>query len=247
MIPHTVPVADVPRCVANFALENHLPIKVKDPDEVPVAKLVLPQRLKEMQELAQKRGGRCLSSDYVNNSTPLKWECGKGHTWQAVPGSLQQGRWCPKCVGRLKGDEALQQLQSIASAKGGECLAEKYEHGSVKLLWRCAEGHEWQAAAQYIRRGSWCHECAKKIQGPKRMGLAACKAAAIARGGQCLSNSYVNTDTKLLWKCGDCSHIWQSTPYSVVRLGTWCPKCKGKRAWATRRNREGKESELSEH
>jgi thiol-disulfide isomerase/thioredoxin len=238
VIPYTVEVTDVPRLVADFAQANGLFTEVTNPDEVAVAKFVLPERLKAMQALAKENGGRCLSSDYINNNTPLTWECDKGHIWRAVPGSIQQGSWCPKCAGRIKGADALQQLQRLAEAKGGECLAEKYENGSVKLLWRCAEGHEWLAAAQYIRGGSWCHECAKKTQGPKRMGLVVCQAAAAAHGGQCLSDTYSNTDTKMLWKCGDCGHEWKSIPYSVVRLGTWCPKCRGKRSWNTRRNRE---------
>lgn len=236
VIPHTVAVTNIPRLVADFAKENGFPAEVTNTDTVTVAKFVLPERLKAMQALAKVKGGRCLSSDYINNNTPLTWECDKGHIWRAVPGSIQQGRWCPKCAGRFKGAEALQQLQRIAEARGGKCLAEKFVNGSDKLLWRCAEGHEWRAAAQYIRGGSWCHECAKKIQGPKRMGLAACQEAAAAHGGKCLADTYINADTKMLWKCGDCGHEWSSIPYSVVRLGTWCPKCRGKRSWNTRRN-----------
>lgn len=237
VIPHTLAPTDVPRLVADFAQANGLSVNFTNPDDVAVAKFVLPERLKAMQALAEKKGGRCLSVDYVNSNTPLKWECDKGHIWRAVPGSIQRGSWCPKCAGRFKGNEALQQLQRIAEARGGECLAERYDKGSVNLLWRCAEGHEWWAAAQNIRGGSWCHECAKKTMGPKRMGLDVCHAAAASHGGECLSDIYVNTDTKMQWKCGDCGHVWDAIPYTVVRLGTWCPKCKGKKSWNTRRSR----------
>jgi predicted Zn-ribbon and HTH transcriptional regulator len=170
----------------------------------------------------------------------LQWECNKGHTWKAVPGSIQQGSWCPRCAGRLKGAEALKQLHEIALARGGECLAESYTNGSTKLAWRCAEGHRWSSTANNVRGGSWCPQCAMKIKGPKRMGLAACQAAAAAQGGECLSDSYMNIDTKLLWKCGDCGYVWEAIPYTVVRLGTWCPKCRGKRSWVTRRSHENR-------
>lgn len=239
VIPHTVSASEIPCLVAEFAQANELHLKVTKPGEVAVAKFVLPEKLKVVQALAQKKGGQCLSVAYVNNNTPLLWECDKGHTWLAVPGSIQQGSWCPKCAGKLKGIDALKQLREIARARRGECLAEKYVIGSAKIPWRCNEGHEWESAANNIRSGSWCPECAKKIRGPKRMGLAACQVAAASRGGQCLSDTYVNTDTKMLWKCGDCGLEWKAIPYTVVRLGTWCPKCKGKRCWETRRNREG--------
>lgn len=237
VIPYTVQARDIPQFVANHAINVGLTLKVETPSQVIVADFVLPEKLQKMQELARQKSGRCLSTAYFNNNTPLMWECEKGHTWSAVPGSIQQGRWCPKCAGKLKGNEALEQLRSIAESRGGLCLAESYSDGGEKLPWRCAEGHEWNTSAHNIRSGSWCPECAMKIKGPKRMGLAVCQAAAIAHGGLCLSETYVNTDSKLRWKCGDCGHEWEAIPYTVVRLNTWCPKCKGKRAWEARRNR----------
>jgi len=237
VIPYSVPVGEISQLVAKFAHANEIPLRIEDPGEVVVADFVLTEKLNEMRARAQQNCGRCLSTAYINNHTPLLWECEKGHTWQAVPASIQQGSWCPTCVGKLNGADALQQLREIALAKGGECLAETYTNGNMKLPWRCAEGHRWDSTANSIRSGSWCPKCAMKIKGPKRMGLAACQAAASARGGQCLSDSYVNTDTKLLWRCGDCGFVWKAIPYTVVRLGTWCPKCKGKRAWEARRRR----------
>jgi len=32
-----------------------------------------------MQQVAKKRGGKCLSEKYVNAKTKLEWECRKGH------------------------------------------------------------------------------------------------------------------------------------------------------------------------
>jgi hypothetical protein len=70
--------------------------------------------LKDMQRAARSRGGRCLSSVYVNSYTPLQWqcarghrwrnsqtkvgwECGSGHRWFAIPNSVKRGSWCPEC------------------------------------------------------------------------------------------------------------------------------------------------------
>ena len=38
--------------------------------------------------IAQERGGRCVSSVYVNSMTKLTWECAKGHQWEAIPNSI---------------------------------------------------------------------------------------------------------------------------------------------------------------
>ena len=45
--------------------------------------------------------------------------------------------------------------------------------------------------------------------------------------GECLSNVYFNYITKLLWKCNK-GHIWSTTP-SIIKNGSWCPVCAGKK------------------
>jgi hypothetical protein len=51
----------------------------------------------KMREIAQERGGRCLSDIYTNVITPLSWQCMEGHTWEAMPVYIRKGRWCPEC------------------------------------------------------------------------------------------------------------------------------------------------------
>lgn len=234
VIPYTIPIDEVPEYVYRTVQERGLTIPMKRPDEVNVAEFVLPEKLEAMQQLAEQRGGTCLSTTYVNNNTKLRWRCAEGHEWEAVPGSIQQGSWCPICAGKLSPDDALCKLREIARAKGGSCLSDHYVEGRIKLQWRCAGGHEWNAAPNNIRGGNWCPICAKKVKGPKRLGLEVCQKAAFVKGGECLSMEYVNTSTKLQWRCAE-GHEWDAIPDSVVRLSTWCPRCKGKRIWETRR------------
>jgi len=53
--------------------------------------------LDNLKGLAKMKDGECLSDKYVNNSTSLRWRCGKGHLWEAIPSSIKRGSWCPKC------------------------------------------------------------------------------------------------------------------------------------------------------
>ncbi|CAG8779139.1 12671_t:CDS:1, partial [Acaulospora morrowiae] len=34
-------------------------------------------------DIAQERGGRCLSTKDVNSDFPMLWSCAKGHEWTA--------------------------------------------------------------------------------------------------------------------------------------------------------------------
>ncbi len=50
------------------------------------------------------------------------------------------------------------------------------------------------------------------------------RSAAAFRGGECLSDGFVEPYAKLTWKCHD-GHTFEMTPYTVLRGGHWCPKC----------------------
>ncbi|MBY9005684.1 MAG: hypothetical protein KGD63_02910 [Candidatus Lokiarchaeota archaeon] len=54
----------------------------------------------DMQRVASERGGWCLSENYVNNKTHLKWKCGDcNHKWWATPHSIMHSdSWCPQCA-----------------------------------------------------------------------------------------------------------------------------------------------------
>ncbi len=54
--------------------------------------------IRDMQELASSRGGQCLSTEYVDTKTKLKWKCAFGHEWEATSRLLKAGHWCPGCA-----------------------------------------------------------------------------------------------------------------------------------------------------
>lgn len=52
------------------------------------------------------------------------------------------------------------------------------------------------------------------------------KMAAKFRGGECVSDTMVKGDlhTPLKWRCHD-GHLFEATPYTVLKAGHWCDKC----------------------
>ena len=53
--------------------------------------------IKDIQNIAISRKGKCLSTEYTNYDTKLQFECKNKHVWEASFDSLKSGRWCPKC------------------------------------------------------------------------------------------------------------------------------------------------------
>jgi nucleoside-diphosphate-sugar epimerase len=54
--------------------------------------------LNDMKELALWRGGQCLSREFKDPKTKMRWKCGLGHEFEATPRLLLAGHWCPDCT-----------------------------------------------------------------------------------------------------------------------------------------------------
>jgi len=176
----------------------------------------------ELRSIAQKQSGKCLSDVYVSNQTKLLWECTEGHQWKAVPNSIKNGAWCPYCANKRNGERQkndIREIQKMAVKLGGRCLSENYIDIHTKLLWECAEGHQWEATANNVKRGTWCPYCAHTVT----LTIEEMCQIAEKRGGKCLSETYHNAHTKLLWECSK-GHRWKAAPGKIKR-GTWCPYC----------------------
>ena len=57
-------------------------------------------------------------------------------------------------------------------------------------------------------------------------GLQIAHKIATLNGGKCLSDKYINVDTKMLWQC-DKKHTWNADLYHIKNRNQWCPECGG--------------------
>ena len=88
------------------------------------------------------------------------------------------------------------------------------------MTWECQELHIWDARFDWMKHdNSWCPYCAGKFNN----SIELCRAIAIARGGICLSDEYINNKTKMKWKCRQ-KHEW-NTNFDSIKRGSWCPSC----------------------
>ncbi len=180
----------------------------------------------DMRELAKSRGGRCLSLEYINYKTKLKWQCGCGHEWEALPSNIIKGTWCPLCARKSNAEKKrldINEMHRIAKSRNGKCLSTTYIDSTIKLLWECELGHQWEATPNAVKRRTWCPVCARTKYSIEDMNQLASK-----RGGKCLSTIYRGVSHKLTWECIN-GHRWDAIPGSILN-GTWCPYCSGVRS-----------------
>ena len=180
--------------------------------------------IEDMQALARKRRGKCLSKRYVHNHTSLRWQCADGHTWKAMPSSIKRGSWCPACYDAQRGTNlrlTLGKMQRLANKHDGMCLSKAYVNTHTPLRWQCADGHTWKARPSNIKGGNWCPVCAKARMGPHRLTLGEMQRLAKKHGGGCLSKTYV-VRSPLRWQCADVIRGRPSHLVSSAEAGVRC-------------------------
>jgi len=61
--------------------------------------------------------------------------------------------------------------------------------------------------------------------GRPKFTLDFCQSIALTKNGKCLSLSYINKETPMLWECNICTNQWHATLGSIKNCHSWCPKC----------------------
>lgn len=128
--------------------------------------------------------------------------------------------------------------------KNTDIRPQEISYGSaVKVWWKCAFGHEWQASPNGRTRGSGCPECAKLQRMRTKIknivingGSLAVKNPDLAREWHPTKNGAltphdvsINSSRKVWWQCpNDQKHEWDAT-ISSRNSGRGCPICSGHR------------------
>lgn len=103
-------------------------------------------------------GGNCITTLETYKGTTAKIEriCEKGHKQQTHPHVLFDAKdHCKICLNKEK--LTIEQAREIAKQRGGKCLSTEYKNSAEKLLWECADGHQWETPLSSIKnKYSWC-------------------------------------------------------------------------------------------
>lgn len=174
-----------------------------------------------MKALAVARGGKCLSDEYVNIDSKLKWQCSHGHEWEAIAYSIKSGKsWCPTCSGKARWND--KDIRELAKQQNLECLSLNISNCDEQRLWKCLKcNDEFKSSLTKTRlRQTGCPRC-----GNRRKRLSDLQEAAKARGGILLSTQYLGMLKKHEWQCGTCNTRWWAKPNNIISSNTWCPHC----------------------
>jgi hypothetical protein len=148
--------------IRSFLINNNIEIKknVNSHDIDNIEATLSKHTISELSEIANAKGGKCLSSVYLGHVVPLKWECKEGHVWEARPNDIKRGHWCGICAGKkIDIDTINKRMKSF----GILCTSDTYYNEKGLLNWRCSYGHVFKDSwARVTKRSNKCLKCIQK-------------------------------------------------------------------------------------
>ena len=188
-----------------------------------------------------KNGNLILDDFSPGSEKKVWWVCEKKHEWQTSVANRVKGARCPYCFNR-KVLSGYNDLQTTNPGLAKEWNAERNEgltpsqvmQGTKKQVWwKCAEGHEWQAAIVDRNQGNGCPYCAnKKVKTGYNDLKTTDPDLALEWHPACNGNLLPTMVTrgshnKVWWQCAK-GHEWQAVIKSRAS-GIGCPYCSNKR------------------
>ncbi|MDD4930658.1 MAG: hypothetical protein PHG66_00695 [Candidatus Colwellbacteria bacterium] len=166
----------------------------------------------EMKKYASDNGGELLTETYTQSSDKYRWKCENNHVWTRTWTHMKHYQnWCYRC-----NCWNLEDIQAVAESRGEKCIECISGKGiSGRYLWMCYKGHTFETSGSIVYE-SKCAQCNK-------LSIEEMKQLAIGRGGECLSNVYINGRIPLKWRCCR-GHEWEALP-KHVKSNTWCRQC----------------------
>ncbi len=174
--------------------------------------------IEEMQTLAANKGGKCLSTEYINTRFKLEWQCAKNHIWFTTAYVIKGGFWCPICSNHAK--LTIENIHDLARKLNLTLLSTEYKNARTKMQWKCKNEHVFEKNVNSVKNNKGCAQCYGKL----RLNIEVCKIEADKNKGKCLSNIYINSKTKMTWQCKN-GHVWQAF-FRDIRRGNWCFDCR---------------------
>jgi hypothetical protein len=183
------------------------------------------ERMARLRLQTEQDGSRCLDDEWQGSRHFHRFRClrNASHEWRRTFADAARNSRCPHCVhrGRVLDKDGLQRLKNYCVSHGGDCLSLVYLGINHKHVFRCGEGHVWQATGHSLLvKNSWCSRCATREY---RLDMEDLRRVAQSRGGEVLSTQYLGYEELYQWRCAK-QHTWQAT-YRSVQGGVWCPQC----------------------
>lgn len=177
-----------------------------------------------LRKIAESKGGKLISTEYINGNTKLELEDKNGKRFFMRGTDLKRNHWSPYESSSVRDPEYhLNILRKIAESKGGKLISTKYINAHAKLEFEDSAGRRFFMAATDIKgkNGRWSGYESGNVYNNPEYHLNILRKIAESKGGKLISTEYVNGRTKLEFEDRN-KNRFKSIPNAIKR-GQWSP------------------------
>jgi hypothetical protein len=174
---------------------------------------------KEVKDFFIQHNYKLLEDTYVHSKTKLKYICNNNHEGSISYSNFKTGYRCPKCSGREK--LTIEYVKKYFKEQGCKLLETKYINNKTNMNYKCICGNNSKICWSNFKNGHRCVKCS----GKEKHDYAYIKNYFEYQGCELISKEYINTDSKLKYKCF-CGNISYMT-FTNFQQGYRCKKCAG--------------------
>lgn len=173
--------------------------------------------IKYVKEVAEKHGYKCLSNEYINIHTHLKFKCPANHIIKMTFDAFKSGQRCSMCYGNKK--KKLGDIKEYLKKYNYDLLSKQYKNSYSKLKILCPLGHEFEMTWDSFKFGYRCNICG----GTLKKTIEEVKEYFKKFNYKCLTTDYQGANKHLKVKCPE-NHNFKIT-WSMFQQGQRCPEC----------------------
>jgi len=179
--------------------------------------------LNELTKIAESKGGRLISTEYINTTNKLEVEDKYGNRFWMSSSDLKRNHWSPYEQGQVVNNPLyhLNELRKIAESKGGKVISTEYINAHAKLEFEDSEGRRFFMAATDVKSNRWSGYESGNVYNNPEYHLNELTKIAESKGGKLISTKYINGRTKLEFEDRN-KKRFNSTPNAIKR-GQWSP------------------------
>ncbi len=124
------------------------------------------EHLTTLQQIANGKGGECLSTEYLGHQVKHLFRCAAGHEWEATSNSIKLGTWCKVCKISSRSKDDITSARAFCQSNGWVFASPAYTGATAKYTYKCAK-------CELTRELAW-----SSFKARATLGCSKCKEAA---------------------------------------------------------------------
>lgn len=181
--------------------------------------------LNELRKIVESKGGKLISTEYINTRTKLEIEDKNGTRFFMTSSDIKRHHWSPYEQNKVMKDPEyhLNILKEIAKKRGGELISTEYLGAKIKLEFEDSKQRRFFMTPDDAKgkKGRWSPYESGNVYNNPQYHLNILREIAESKGGKLISTEYINGTTKLEFEDRN-NKKFKSIPNAIKR-GQWSP------------------------